>query len=410
MTGRIVAAAARLGARLGIAARGLTLVGARVLRPDGTFGARLRVAGGRIAAVDGGPGRGDLVVDGRGALVVPGLVNAHDHLELNSFGRLKWRDRYDHVREWIADFQPAFATEPALRTNRPETLDDRLFAGMLKNLLGGATTVCHHNPLYPPLRNGAVVRVVRRFGWGHSLAVDGASLAASYRRTPARWPWIVHAAEGVDGTAAAELAALAALGCVRANTVLVHGVGLRPTDRRHALGAGCALVWCPSSNFFLFGTTAEVRPFSAAGRLAIGTDSRLSGEGDLLDELRVAAATRVLSPRDLIRAVTTDAAEILRLRHAGTLAVGAPADVVVFAPRAADPFESLVSARRTAIRLLLARGRPVIADVDLAHVFEALGVEPVGARLDGVPKLVAKPLAVRARRSAVPEPGFEVDP
>ncbi len=395
---------------LGRARRGLAFVGATVLRPDGTLGSRLRVAGRRVAALDGAPGRRDLVVDCRGAIVVPGFVNAHDHLELNSFGQLKWRPRYDNVREWIADFQPAFATDPALRANRPDTLDDRLFAGLLKNLLGGATTVCHHNPCYPALRNGTPVRVVRRIGWSHSLGVDGPAVAAAHRRTPRRWPWIVHAAEGVDEEAAAEFGALDALGCVGPNTVLVHGVGLRPADRRRALAAGCGLVWCPSSNLFLFGTTAEVRPFSAGGRLALGTDSRLSGEGDLLDELRAAAATRLLGPRDLVRAVTADAAALLRLRHAGALAPGAPADVVVLAPRAADPFESLVSSRRTDVRLVLVGGRPAVADPDLADVFEATGVEPVAARLDGVAKLVAAPLAARARGSSVPEPGFEVEP
>ena len=60
------------------------------------------------------PQRGDLVVDLDEAVVLPGLINAHDHLELNSFPRLKWRPQYANVREWIADFQPRFASDPAL--------------------------------------------------------------------------------------------------------------------------------------------------------------------------------------------------------------------------------------------------------------------------------------------------------
>ena len=35
-----------------------------------------------------------VVVDLDEAVVLPGLINAHDHLELNSFPRLKWRPRY----------------------------------------------------------------------------------------------------------------------------------------------------------------------------------------------------------------------------------------------------------------------------------------------------------------------------
>ena len=51
----------------------------------------------RILAVGEPPHRGDTVIDVDGAFVLPGLVNAHDHLELNHYGRQKFRDRYDNV-------------------------------------------------------------------------------------------------------------------------------------------------------------------------------------------------------------------------------------------------------------------------------------------------------------------------
>ena len=56
-----------------------------------------------------------------------------------------------------------------------------------------------------------------------------------------------------------------------------------------------------------------------SGGSALGTDSRLSGEGDLLDELRAAHATRQVSARSLVFAVTAGAAAILRLPSAGRL-------------------------------------------------------------------------------------------
>ena len=212
--------------------RPVTFLNARVLRPDLTFAAALRIDRGRVAGLDRPPAPGDLVIDCRGGLVLPGLVNAHDHLELNSFGRLKWRDRYENATGWFADFQPRFATDPALVTNHPTTLGDRLFVGALKNLLCGVTTVCHHNPFYRLLRRGFPVRVVRRFGWSHSLALEGRQVPGSYRHTPAVWPWMIHAAEGTDACASAEFGQLEALGCAGRNTVLVHGVGLGAADRR----------------------------------------------------------------------------------------------------------------------------------------------------------------------------------
>ena len=62
-------------------------------------------------------------------------------------------------------------------------------------------------------------------------------------------------------------------------------------------------MWCPSSNQFLFETTADVRAFDDADRLALGSDSRLSGERDLLDEMKVAHATRQLSAEGVARTV-----------------------------------------------------------------------------------------------------------
>ena len=48
-----------------------------------------------------------MVVDLGGAFVLPGLINAHDHLELNHYGLLKRRDRYDNATAWIDDLRPA---------------------------------------------------------------------------------------------------------------------------------------------------------------------------------------------------------------------------------------------------------------------------------------------------------------
>ena len=386
----------------------LTFVNAHVVMPDGPLARTLRIKRGRVDGVDVAPDKGDAVVDLDGSFVFPGLINAHDHLELNSQPRLKWRERYDNATEWFADFQPRFATDPALAVTRSGTLDDRVWVGGLKNLLSGVTTVCHHNPMHRPLRQRFPVRVVQRFGYSHSLHIDGDAVAESHRQTPDDWPWMIHAAEGLDAAARQELDTLQRLGCMAPNTVLIHGVAFCRASADRVIDAGAGLVWCPSSNQFLFNATADVRAFDDADRLARGSDSRLSGEGDLLDELQAAHATRQLSAEGLARTVTTGAARLLRLPGAGKLANGAPADLTVIRAIESCPFDSLVNATRTDVRLTMIDGRPCVGELDLASAFAAASVTTMPAVLDGMPRLVSQWIGRHVSKMALQEPGFEV--
>src|SRR5262249_23500119 len=130
--------------------------------------------------------------------------------------------------------------------------------------------------------------------------------------------------------------------------------------------AGCAAVWCPTSNAFLYGATVSRALLATGLEILLGTDALVTASGTLLDELRAARATGLLSDARLEAAVSSVPARRFGL-PAPSLADGAPADLVALR-------RPLLEARPKDVALVLVAGRPVLADADLAAVFDAAGV------------------------------------
>ncbi len=368
------------------------LHGARTITVDGESRAPLSIADGRIGASS--PARA-YRVDLRNHVIAPSLVNAHEHLHLNAVPPLPTGAPFANSYAWIAAFQAHFRNPFVVAALAvPKTL--RLRHGGLKNLLAGTTCVAHHDPWHPALdMEDFPVALLRDYGWSYALGwpAYGPPAWRSFDATPADRPWMIHLAEGTDAIARAELSQLDALGCLASNSVLVHGVGLRERDIDRIIETGAAVIWCPVSNRNLLGRTLDPRRLQAAGRLALGSDSRLSGARDLLEELRSVVAMNELGARAALALATTDAARILRLSRRGHLAAGAHADLLVVADRGGDAARSVAGIERSQIRAVVRDGVPRIADPDFAGWFDAAGVETVPVTLDGRPKLLAEALA-----------------
>lgn len=400
-------------------AQPVALVNARVLTPEG-LAPSLRF-GSRILSTGESPRRGDTVVDLGGAFVMPGLINAHDHLELNHYGLLKRRPRYDNAAAWIDDLRPALLSDPSIRAAQRHPLAARLFIGALKNLLSGVTTVAHHNPRYREIGRRFPVRVLRRYGWAHSFTLEGHPVGARGEpggnvrerclATPPDVPFMVHAGEGTDPAAADEVPRLEALGCLRPNTVIVHGIAMTERDWELVVMRGASLVWCPASNEFLFGATAPVRACLDANgrswqRICLGSDSRISGSRDLLDELRAAAA-RGISAIELLRMVTETSAQVLRLTDAGRIERGLPADFIVLPPGKETPEDALLAAARRDLALITMGGRPLVGCPSLSAVFVARRTRAQPVSIDEKERLVSCRLAHAIARCPIGEPGVE---
>ncbi|HEY2622045.1 MAG TPA: amidohydrolase family protein [Dyella sp.] len=347
-------------------------------------------------------------VDLHDHLIFPGLINAHDHLHVNAVPPLKAGAPFPNSYAWIEAFRSHFdEPEVTAALEWPKAL--RLRHGALKNLLAGTTCVAHHDPWQSELdAPDFPVALLRNFGWSYALGWPdyGPPVKESFLATAVERPWMIHLAEGTDATAQAELAMLDELGCLAANSVLIHGVGLREQDIDRIIAARAAVVWCPASNLALLGKTLDPRRLFEAGRLALGTDSRLSGARDLLEEMRYASALGDLGPGQLVELVTTHAARILRLPQHGSLAPGSRADMVIVRDRGGDEANGLAGIERSEIRAVVHDGIPRIADHDFVEWFDAAGVDTVSVILDGKPKLLARSLADPALIAL--EPGLEL--
>jgi cytosine/adenosine deaminase-related metal-dependent hydrolase len=364
----------------------------------------LRVSGSRIAAVDTAPEESDVVVDLQGDRLLPGLINAHDHLQLNHLPAHESSRHYRHVRDWIAEVDLRRRCDPQFAAGVSVARDERLLLGGIKNLLSGVTTVAHHDPFYPVLAHSDFpVSVVPNYGWSHSLYIDGAErVAASFQSTPSAWPWILHAAEGLNQEAESEFDRLEALGCLKANTLLVHGIALDRTQRARLQRAGSGLIWCPSSNLRLFGKTADAADLIAHDRVALGTDSRLSGARDLLEELRLAGEVSGLAENSLTDLVTRTSADLLRLPDRGALRPGLRADLLVLPAGA-----SLACVSRSDVRLVMIDG--AVRYGDTHHVATAApNGEWTNVLVDGAPKLLDLRIAQQVAGSRAAEAGLEM--
>ena len=370
------------------------LVGARVAL-DGltTTTADLEVSARRVHIMHSS----SPVIDLSGYLLLPGLINAHDHLEFNLFPRLG-EGPYRNCQEWAdAIYRPA---ESPVREHCAVPKRARLWWGGLKNLFAGVTSVCHHNPYDADVFSDFPVRVVRRYGWAHSIA-RGGDIRAAYQSTPADAPFIIHLAEGTDEGSESEIFELDRLGGLGPNTVIVHGVGLSERGQRLLRKRGAALVWCPSSNLFTLGKTIAAETLLACQRAALGTDSALSGAGDLLDELRIARGLGVPVAR-LYEMVTTGAFDVLRLR-AGEGTIGRNCDLVVVRDRGATPAETLCALPCEDIEAVLVGGRPRLISREMAARWPAPLPSMQEIAVGGVRRLVDAPVAelVQSARECV---------
>ncbi|HYH82276.1 MAG TPA: amidohydrolase family protein [Longimicrobium sp.] len=309
--------------------------------------ASVGVADGVIVAPDG---EFDVVLRVPDGEVRPGLINAHDHLHRNHYGRLG-DPPYANAYAWGRDLHARHAE--AVARGRALPRREALLRGAWKNLFAGVTTVVHHDRWEDDFEAGFPLRVVP-IRTAHSLGFEPAWAAA----LAGSGPLAIHLAEGTDALSADEVRELARRGLLDGDLLAVHVVGADADGVARLRAAGAAVVWCPSSNLFLFGRTAPRELLAPGIDVLLGSDSLLTGDGTLLDEIHLARRLGLLSDERLLDAVGAVAARRLGIA-APSLDVGARADLAVFR-------RPVLEAGIADVAVVVAAGVPRVLDPALA--------------------------------------------
>ncbi len=319
----------------------------------------IRIEKGRIGSICDQADASEQALDLSGYFLLPGLINAHDHLDFGLFpnlGRTLGAPPYQSCAQWAWEINRVHSAIIKRYKQIPKTT--RLWWGAIRNLLSGVTTVCHHNPLHEVLAHPDFpVRVLSSFSWAHSLAFDP-QLKAMFWQTPADQPFIVHAAEGIDEGSRNEIAQLDRMQVLNERTVLIHGLACTNAQISLINRRGASLVVCPTSNHFLFAKTLSRDLIASVGRVSLGSDSPITATGDLLDEVSYLNERIGLDANAIFRMVTSSPAEMLHLTGGqGQIVESGLADLIAVRSRQGTPALVLAGLTYRDVELVLLAGR-----------------------------------------------------
>ena len=295
----------------------------------------------------------ELKIDFTNAIIFPGLINSHDHLDFNLFPQLGNR-KYNNYSEWGTYIHKAYKNEIEAVLKVPQALRSQW--GMYKNLLCGVTTVVNHGS-GSDIANKLITIFDDKHDL-HSVGFDNKWKLRLNNPLKRKLPVVIHAGEGTDDAAVNEIDALIKGNKLHRIMVAVHGVAMQP---KQALKFN-ALVWCPASNYFLLNKTAPVDKLKLYTQLLFGTDSTLTGDWDIWEHIHLAHKEGLLNNHELYNTLNRNAAQTWKL-NSGELSPNKHADMVVAKMKAGESsIGSFFSLTPADILLVMHKGEIRIVD------------------------------------------------
>jgi hypothetical protein len=330
-----------------------------------------------------------------GGTIFPGLIELHNHLTYDVLPLWNVPQRFDNRDRWSGGamqetYRKNISGPMTVLGRTPGLIEAVVRYVEAKCLLGGVTTsqgiALFSNQGAQTFFQGVVRNVETSTIEGMPPAltrigdVEATDVTAFLHRLQGSTCLLLHLAEGTDTAAHDHFQSLHISGNDWAITPAlagIHCVALERQDFDVMAERGASMVWSPFSNLLLYGDTARIDQAKGAGlTIGLGSDWSPSGSKNLLGELKVA---RLLDgdrsvfkqDRDLIALATRDGARILRWdSKLGTIEQGKRADLVILTGRSGDPYDRLLHARETTIRMVAIDGVPRCGATELMGEFE----------------------------------------
>ena len=284
------------------------------------------------------------------AIAFAGLINSHDHLDFNLFPKLG-NCIYKNYVEWGDDIHKQNKDTINAVLKIPQAL--RTQWGIYKNLLNGITTVFNHGQ-YLKIDN-TVIDVFQDKNSLHSVRLEKNWKWKLNDPFNKKEPFVIHIGEGTDETSYTEIDELIRWNKLHKKLIGIHGVAMNSKQA----AAFEAIIWCPDSNFFLLGETAAINKLKQATKILFGTDSTVSSDWNIWNQLRLARKTKLLTDEELLASLTTVPAK-LRGLNAGILKENANADIVVAEKRSGNTFDAFFDINPETILLIIKNGNIVL--------------------------------------------------
>ncbi|WP_374423867.1 amidohydrolase family protein [Chromobacterium sp.] len=393
---------------------GQLVIRGRLALPEQELDGRLVLAGDRIvcAGADCAEPADATVLQVNDGLILPGFIDAHNHVAYNALPKWAPPKRYQNRAQWQRAAAYKAFKRPYDQLKRSGLSCEMVKYGEAKALLSGITTI-QGSPagrcLQGLVRNAENPQSGLPVSSAHvrTFILDvGGAPKIDWNATDA---FLIHVAEGVDAAALAEFATLKSKGLLTAGTAIIHGTAFGDEEFRQMGAVGSKLIWSPQSNLALYGQTTRVDLALRHGvPVSLGVDWNPTGSDNLFDELRVADRVNreqfagAIAEQDWLTMITRHPSQALALdSYIGALRAGLKADIVILSGARASVGQTLLNARLRDVAAVLVDGRLLYGDRD---AMTAAGRADCDAlTVDGAPKLLCM------RTPGVPKGGQRLD-